>query len=214
MLQNDSHPKIVFISDTHGLYEKVAVPDGDILIHAGDFGRHGTLSELPAFHQWFVSHPHKHKVYVAGNHDWCFEQQNEVARKVMTDVVYLQDEAATVMGLKFYGSPWQPRFLDWAFNVNRGRLLAEIWAKIPDDIGVLVTHSAPYGILDETERGEKVGCQDLLARIKVIQPRFHLFGHIHEGYGVYRNESTVFVNGSVLDQNYNLVNQPVVLSSL
>ena len=131
----------------------------------------------------------------------------------MSGVTYLQDEATTIMGLKFYGSPWQPRFFDWAFNADRGKPLADIWAKIPEDTDVLVTHGPPFGILDQTWRGEKVGCQDLLARVRIIRPRFHLFGHIHEGYGAFQNESTVFLNGSICDLNYNLGNLPHVFSA-
>ena len=100
-------------------------------------------------------------------------------------------------------SPDQLPFYDWAFNLPRGKALAKVWAKIPDDTDVLITHGPPYGILDKTERGEHCGCQDLLERIKVIQLKLHIFGHIHEGYGMFQDESTTFVNGSVCDADYN-----------
>jgi hypothetical protein len=131
--------RFIFLSDTHGLHEEIAVPDGDILIHAGDFGRRGTLAELVQFHAWLLRQPHKHKIFVAGNHDWCFETQPNAARDTMRGVTYLQDEAVTILGLKFYGSPWQPRFLDWAFNLDRGEPLKRVWAKIPADTDVLIT---------------------------------------------------------------------------
>jgi Icc-related predicted phosphoesterase len=203
-------PKIVFISDTHGFYKQLSLPEGDILVHSGDFGPRGTLSELKDFHRWMISQPHQYKVFIAGNHDWCFEREPSAARKVLEGSTYLQDEAATIMGLQFYGSPWQPRFYDWAFNLDRGAPLEKVWAKIPDTTDVLVTHGPPYGILDATSRGEKVGCEDLLERVQKVRPRLHLFGHIHEGYGVQEVGGTTFGNGAICDLRYVPRNLPLV----
>ncbi len=204
-------PRIVFLSDTHGFYDRVSVPPGDILIHSGDFGPRGTLADLREFHAWFAAHPHPHKVFVAGNHDWCFQEQEQESRTIMREVIYLQDESAEVLGVKVYGSPWQPWFLDWAFNLPRGKALARIWAKIPADTDVLVTHSPPHGILDTTEEGQACGCADLLERIELLQPKLHLFGHIHEGYGTLQRGAVLFVNGAVCDRRYRPVNPPHIL---
>jgi Icc-related predicted phosphoesterase len=165
---------------------------------------------LKDFHRWMISQPHQHKVFIAGNHDWCFEREPSAARKVLEGITYLQDEAATIMGLQFYGSPWQPRFYDWAFNLDRGVPLKKVWAKIPDTTDVLVTHGPPYGILDATNRGEKVGCEDLLERVQKVRPKLHLFGHIHEGYGVQEGGGTTFANGAICDLRYVPRNLPLV----
>ena len=80
---------------------------GDLLIHSGDFGRRDSLEELPKFHDWMVDQPHKYKIYIAGNHDWCFEREPRAARVIMKNVIYLQDSAVDILGLRIYGSNWQ-----------------------------------------------------------------------------------------------------------
>ncbi|MCG2781459.1 MAG: hypothetical protein L6264_10980 [Weeksellaceae bacterium] len=85
-----------------------------------------------------------------------------------------------------------------------------MWNKIPDDIDILVTHSPPYGILDEVDPGVHVGCEELLEKVNLIQPKYHLYGHIHENYGIKHTEVTTFINGSLLDEHYKMKNQPVV----
>ena len=185
---------LVCVSDTHGRHRETVVPPGDVLIHAGDLTGDGSLSDVAEFDDWLGTLPHPHKVVVAGNHDWCFERQPERARARLTNAVYLQDEAAVVAGLKFYGSPWQPWFFDWAFNLPRGPELAVKWALIPDDADVLVTHGPPAGVLDRTRRGDHAGCADLLARVRAVRPRLHVFGHIHEAAGTESDGATLFVN--------------------
>jgi Icc-related predicted phosphoesterase len=125
--------------------------------------------------------------------------------------IYLQDEPVEIEGLKFYGSPWQPWFLDWAFNLERGESLRKVWARIPEDTDVLVTHGPPHGILDRTTRGEPVGCEDLRARVEELRTPLHLFGHIHEGYGTERRGQTLFVNASSCTVSYRPLQAPVIL---
>src|SRR6478672_4215138 len=110
--------KIVCLSDTHNCNEKIEVPGGDILIHAGDATINGTESEVEEFLAWFSRLPHRHKIFVAGNHDWLYEKNNRFARLLTANfnINYLQDFSTEIEGLKIYGSPWQPRYFDWAFN--------------------------------------------------------------------------------------------------
>ena len=187
---------VVCVSDTHGRHERVPIPDGDILVHAGDLTYDGGLDDVERFDDWLAGLPHRYKVVVCGNHDWCFQRAPAEARRRLRHAVYLQDEAVVVEGLRFYGSPWQPWFLDWAFNLPRGPALAAKWALIPDDTDVLVTHGPPAGVLDLTKRGERVGCADLIERVRVVRPKLHVFGHIHEARGAVVEEGTLFVNAS------------------
>ncbi len=203
--------RLVVLSDTHGLHEGLEIPDGDVLIHAGDLTGHGTLGEIGAFDAFLARLPHRHKIVIAGNHDRCFEHQRSAARSLLRHAHYLEDEAVEVAGLKFYGSPWQPWFFDWAFNLQRGPELRAKWQRIPDDTDVLVTHGPSLGHGDMTRRGERAGCADLLERLRQVQPRYHLFGHIHEGYGVSTEGKTTCVNASVCDFFYRPIQQPVVL---
>lgn len=203
-------PRLVLLSDTHGKHRRVTLPDGDILIHAGDFTHVDSLKDLHDFHSWFGHQPHKYKVMIAGNHDECFENKPARAQGMVTMAQYLQDGWVTYMGLKIYGSPWQPKFCDWAFNLSRGAALKAKWDLIPDDTDVLVTHGPPYERGDFVN-GDRTGCRDLLDAIKRIKPKLHVCGHIHAGYGITTDESTIYANASTCDERYQPVNPPLVV---
>lgn len=211
--------RIVCLSDTHNCHDWIAVPDGDVLIHAGDATNRGTVEEIVYFNEWFAALPHKHKIFVAGNHDWLFETDNRGARRLLDDsIVYLQDSRVEIENLKFYGSPWQPRFFDWAFNLNRGAEMREKWRLIPEDVDVLITHGPPHGILDAVPRLseiENTGCEELRARVEQIAARgklkLHVFGHIHCGYGTRENFGVKFINAVCCDEEYNPTQPPVVV---
>ncbi len=203
--------RLVVISDTHGLHDRLEIPPGDVLIHAGDISRRGDLHEVQAFDAFLARLDHRHKLVIAGNHDYCFERQPAAARAVLRHAVYLEDQAIEIEGIRFYGSPWQPWFYDWAFNLRRGAELRAKWRLIPDDTEVLITHGPPLGHCDVTHRGEAAGCADLLERIRQVRPRYHLFGHIHEAYGISSDGTTTYVNASSCDFYYRSAHPPVVL---
>jgi Icc-related predicted phosphoesterase len=150
---------------------------------------------------------------VPGNHDFCFEEYDSrsEALEILTEAECLIDKAVTVGGYELWGAPWQPKFFDWAFNRERGKELREKWNLIPDSTDILVTHGPPHGIGDEVTHGEQVGCRELRKRVKTLQPRYHLFGHIHEGYGRYNEDGLTYVNCSVCDVRTLARNQPIVL---
>lgn len=202
--------RIVLLSDTHRRHGEIVVPDGDILIHAGDFSGHGTRSQINAFDDWLGTLPHPHKVVIAGNHDFLFEKV-ENPHGLIRNARYIQDEELQIGGLRIWGSPWQPRFFDWAFNLDRGEPLARIWAKVPQGIDILVTHGPPMGILDRTDRRTEVGCEELKKAMPRIRPRLHVFGHIHEAYGKIQVGDTLFVNASNCNLKYQPVNPPIVV---
>jgi len=211
--------RIVCLSDTHNCNEQIAVPDGDLLIHAGDATSTGTEDQIRRFNAWFSGLPHRRKVFIAGNHDWLFEKNNERARALLDrSITYLQDSSVEIDGLKIYGSPWQPRFFDWAFNLNRGPEMAEKWKLIPDDTDILVTHGPPNGILDSVPRvwgDELTGCEELRSkvdRLAVIgRLKLHVFGHIHCGYGTTVENGVRFVNASTCDEGYDPIQPPIVV---
>lgn len=204
--------KIVIISDTHRYHKNIDLPAGDILIHAGDLSGSGTVSQLEDINEWFGTLGFSHIICVPGNHDRLFEWNLNVAREIMTNCTILLDEEIIINGLKFYGSPWQPRFFNWAFNLSRGRELTAVWAKIPEDTDVLITHCPPYAINDSNINGEHCGCYDLLERVNQIKPKLHCFGHIHEGYGKNEFNGITFINASVCNAAYNPINKPHVIS--
>src|SRR5438105_3019839 len=142
--------KIVCISDTHCLHDKIQLPKGDILIHAGDACSYGSQREFESFAYWMASQHFEHKVFVAGNHDRWVESNNREARQLLSDynIVYLQDSEVTVNDIRIWGSPWVPAFCNWAFNATE-RQLETAAAQIPLNLDILVTHSPPFGVLDE-----------------------------------------------------------------
>ncbi|MCH9680728.1 MAG: metallophosphatase domain-containing protein [Deltaproteobacteria bacterium] len=186
--------RIVAVADTHLREHELEVPPGDVFVHAGDLCRAGTLDELSIAAEWIGGLPHRHKIVVAGNHDWCFAREPVQARRRLgPDIIYLQDGGTTIEGMTVWGSPWQPWFFDWAFNLPRGEALAERWDLIPSGIDLLVTHGPPRGYGDRVSRGRE-GCDDLLRALDRVRPALHLFGHIHEDGGRWQHESTTVLN--------------------
>ena len=190
--------RIVAVADTHLFHHELVVPDGDVFIHAGDMCRGGDLAELAEAAEYIRSLPHRHKIVVAGNHDWPFAETPAEARALLgNDVVYLEDSGVTLEGVRFWGSPWQPEYHGWAFNLPRGKALAAKWALVPSTTHVLVTHAPPHGIGDRSSMGgEREGCRDLRDRVLEVAPRLHLFGHIHEDGGVFPVGGITFVNAT------------------
>ena len=203
--------KIVAISDTHMQESSVKIPECDILIHAGDFDIR-TLDHLEQVNAWFYNQPAKHKICIGGNHDFYLEKLNyNSICDILNSCHYLYNNSIEIEGLKIWGSPYSPIFHDWAFMLPENKL-ANIWAKIPNDTDVVVTHSPPFGILDLVDIGNRhTGSFSLLERIKEIKPRLHIFGHIHESYGLYTDYKTDFINASQMTSTYKLENEPIVL---
>jgi len=188
---------LVAMADTHTFHDDLDIPDGDVLIHAGDLSRSGSLEQLETARDFLMAQPHRYKIVVAGNHDRAFETHPEQARSLFKDMIYLQDEFCVIEGVKFYGSPWTPAYMDWAFNLPRGAALRAKWALIPADVDVLITHGPPRGIGDNAGMiSGREGCAELLNQVCQIAPPLHLFGHIHHDRGMWRQDATTFVNVS------------------
>ena len=187
--------RLVLISDTHLRHPEV--PPGDLLIHAGDLTPRGTLPEMKRAASWLRGLPHPHKVVIAGNHDFCLEEEPGLRELFEPDVRYLCDEGAELAGLRLWGSPWTPWFHDWAFNLPRGEALREVWERIPEGLDVLITHGPPAGVLDRTRDGLLVGCEDLLHAVRAKPPALHVFGHIHEAHGSLVEGPTTYVNAAI-----------------
>ena len=204
--------KIVAISDTHGMHRQLELPSGDMLIHAGDISKRGYKTEVLDFLEHFSSLDFKYKVFIAGNHDFFFEKESneEITKLIPPNVIYLNDSGVQIEGVNIWGSPVQPEFFDWAFNRQRGAEIAKHWDLIPNDTDILITHGPPMGILDKTTQGLDVGCEELTKKIKSLNLKMHIFGHIHEAYGNLQKDGVDFINASVLDVRYRLVNEPFV----
>jgi Icc-related predicted phosphoesterase len=195
------------ISDTHTKHSSIKLPGGDMLIHAGDVSWRGKPGEILPFLDWYQKQGdnYEYLVLIPGNHDFGFEEQyalyeNECRRR---DIFLLNDSGIELAGIKIWGSPVQPWFHNWAFNRQRGLEIQKHWDLIPSDTELLITHGPPKGILDLTDHGDAVGCEDLLNKILEIQVKCHIFGHIHEARGYTYQHERLFVNASSLDGHYN-----------
>lgn len=211
--------KMTFISDTHGKHEYLTskaynniLGSGDVLVHAGDCTNVGKVGEIKDFLDWFSNTDYTHKIFIAGNHDFGFELVHDIAPEYkQKGVHYLFDSEVVIDGVKFYGSPWQPEFYDWAFNLPRGEKLAEKWSLIPGNTDVLITHGPAYGMLDWVPSNQRVGCQDLFHRVMEVQPKIHVCGHIHCAYGQKYFNGVEFLNAAVLNERYQHENKPIKL---
>jgi Icc-related predicted phosphoesterase len=213
--------KIVCISDTHCQHDQVIVPECDLLLHTGDATIRGSEKEFEDYVHWLEKQPAKHIAVIAGNHDFVCQTNPTYVHEFYREsrVNYLYDSYVDIEGLKVYGSPWQPWFHDWAFNFDKyddGTQAIACWEKIPNDADIVLTHGPPYRILDRVRRwrpGEDpdVGCPYLLERLKVVKPKLHVFGHIHEQYGIQVVGETKFVNASTCTLQYEPTNEPIII---
>ena len=200
------------LSDTHGKHRLLKKLSGaDVIIHAGDVSKDGREHSVEDFLSWYSKLDYEYKIFIAGNHDFYFEQESEkYLRKIIpANLIYLNDSGVTINGINIWGSPITPWFFDWAFNRDRGEDINKHWKLVPKSTDILITHGPALGILDLVGRGERVGCADLLKTIKRTKPKFHICGHIHEGYGIENKFETTFINASILDEHYALKNNPV-----
>lgn len=217
--------KLTLISDTHNhQFRLKELPPADVLIHAGDLTSMGTVAELANVAKWMKellkNKQFKKIVLTPGNHDFLFQDQEGFARDIFEhkDIHVLINEHVMIDGMKFYGSPQNIEFHDWAFNVRKDRIHI-YWDEIPTDTDILITHQPPYGIGDKVQYTDEVniprnknqehlGCPALLEKVRAIQPRLHVFGHIHSGSGFYRIGKTIAVNAAQLDERYFNAYQP------
>jgi len=223
--------KIWAISDTHCDHHRLIPPNPeevDMVIHSGDAGGHRDLSindgQMRSFLEWFNKLPYKHKVYVPGNHDTSVEAKFHNFKQDYPNITVLIHESITLEGVNIFGSPYTPTFgHGWAYNVPRHKI-SNYWEDIPLNTDIIVTHGPPKGILDYTiahsNYYEKVGDKALLNKVTEINPKYHIFGHLHDEGGVYNcgifkpNQSglkTEFVNACVKNLKYVNVNNGIYL---
>jgi len=210
--------KILFISDTHGkhktLEKRFALPKADTIVHAGDVSNVGRDWQIKEFLNWFGGlDQYKNKIMIAGNHDFLFENNPTLAKEMIPDNIhYLEDSGVEIDGINFWGSPVTPPFFDWAFMRSEDKIKKH-WEYVPENTDVLITHGPPYTILDTVYRDYiQVGSKSLLAEVmNRIKPQIHVFGHIHETYGVEEHDGIKYINASNLNLSYDVVNKPILI---
>lgn len=206
--------KIVCISDTHARWHDLVIPPCDLLISAGDYSFIGETSLVYEFHTWLAKQKAAHIISVQGNHEKKVERNFSVAESLVKEIDpkihFMAEGALEIEGVKIYCSAFTPWFHDWAWNVNRGPEIAKVWARIPEDTELLVTHGPPYGLRDEAS-GLCLGCRDLRDRIeKLPNLKLHVFGHIHEGHGIAKQNGVTFINAAICDRAYKPTNPCII----
>ncbi len=195
--------KIIAISDLHGAQPKI--PTCDILIVAGDTVGHNTPGQRFAFNQWLKNVRAKDKVVIAGNHDGLEFYDK---REHIKGVHYLFNQTVEVQGLTIFGSPYTPPFQNWNYMPD-DKTRYQAFMECPDDVDILVTHGPEYLILDKNFKGESCGDRMLSKALENKNPRVHIFGHIHEGYGYSDVTGMKSYNVSYVDQTYRNTRNPV-----
>lgn len=220
-----SELSIVHLSDTHGQHCQVRVPDGDILIYSGDCCLNGAQRDVELFFKWFRAQPHVYKIFIAGEYDRTLDKTKtlgvrpfwvkELIEEYLSPYLsfYLDDSGCDIEGISIWGSPYTPRGngedLDgfWGFSPH-SRDMNEHWAKIPNNVDILVTHTPPYGKLDKDIYGHNKGCKYLRFQVQEKKPKLHLFGHVHEARGMTWDSNTVYMNSSILNATFTRTNIP------
>lgn len=222
--------KIVAISDVHGKWNKLQIPECDILISAGDYSFRGEKHMVENFHKWLNKQEAGYIISGQGNHElWVeknFAEAKEIAEKACPGVHFIGDaQTINIEGIKIFVSACTPWFYDWAWNRARSlgeaqhrqiKYIGDEWAKIEPDTNILVTHGPPYEILDEllyvdgTPKGQFVGCDILAKKITQIKPDLHIFGHIHCGYGQKHLNGTSYYNVAICDEMY-MASNPITV---
>lgn len=186
---------LLFLSDTHGFHRRLRhLPEADVLVHGGDFCMNGTEDEALDFLNWLCDLPYRHKLFTLGNHDTCLHGAR--VDGLDANCHFLAHEAVTLEGVTFYGLPF---FIE-GFEDRRVKA-------IPSGVDVLVSHQPPFGVLDEDRiEGMPVhyGSEVLQEQLRATKPRFHLFGHVHAGYGTLRRGGATSANGALLREGGSL----------
>ena len=191
--------KILHISDTHGSHRRLHdLPQADIIVHSGDFTMNGSEQEALDFMNWFCNLPYQHKIFICGNHDDCL--YGATIDGLDDNVHYLCNSGVEIDGVKFYGVPM---FMGDCISDRQ----TKHYANIPEDTDILITHTPPFGILDFDDNIH-YGSEELLNRITTVQPRLHLFGHIHSQHGTIVLNGTTFSNGAIMNADYSNIRMP------
>lgn len=194
--------KILHLSDTHGCHRRlIDLPEADIVVHSGDFCMVGSETEAIDFLNWFCDLPYAHKIFICGNHDDCLYGAN--IDGLDSNVHYLCNTGVEINGVKFYGVPM---FMGDCVTERQSRNIS----KIQEGTDVLITHSPAYGILDYDD-SINYGDKQLLTKVMELQPKLHLFGHIHRQHSIISKDGITFSNGAIMSDDYTNLQSPFIL---
>ena len=217
--------KVTCISDTHLEHKRLTKKlvnhssSPSVFIHAGDFTNFGNIEKIEEVFYWVSDLPYDHLLMICGNHEVKVSENDAMLKPLAASygIQLIHNEVVEIEGFKFYGEPRSREFFNWGWSYNPGQEAEEVWAKLPEDIDVLVTHGPPHGCCDfiptiDLHTLKPVGhqgCISLRRAIEEKKPRYVVCGHIHEGYGTSLINETTVINAAIMNKNYVPVNDPV-----
>ncbi|MEM9259863.1 MAG: metallophosphatase domain-containing protein [Bacteroidota bacterium] len=202
--------QLTLLADTHGLHRQLPELAGEVLIHAGDFCGPDRKALPVDFFDWLADLDFRHKILIAGNHDFIAEEQPDFFVACLPpEVIYLEDDGCWIEGYHFWGSPVTPNLPSWAFGKHQQQSLHPHWEKIPATVDILITHTPPAGTLDQSSAGYELGCPELSSALPRIKPKLHVFGHVHNSYGEVKEGGIHFVNAANMKSGGGLSNLPI-----
>jgi len=201
--------RIAMISDTHGGHEEVKVPRADVLIHAGDFTRHGKISDAKSFNAWMGKQPHAFKLVVNGNHEKNAPWKKQV-RELLSNCMFLKNQSVTIQipaskdrekatSLKIYGTDFF-----WPMRSNN-----PYYDDIPDDVDILICHGPCKSFVDGG-----LGCTELRDVVTRIKPRLVVSGHIHKAHGTVTKDGVTYVNAANARDGHGHMGWPAIVLDL
>lgn len=174
--------EIVVISDTHGYHNDLIIPKVDIIIHCGDICTDGNLSQIKDFLHWYGALDIPNKLLLSGNHDFTYPLISEIEwseffGNIPKGIISMDgNKIISIDGITIGA-------------LEQGFLFQTSFESFTERIDILVSHEPPFGVLDNG-----FGCPDLLDYVMSKRPKYHFFGHIHEGAGRLTKDDTTFVN--------------------
>lgn len=131
---------IYFDLDTHSKHSGIVVPDGDLLLHAGDFTLFARPGQLESFTNWLSALPHSHKFVVFGNHERALRENTKklsecchlLAPQASSVMVEVRGMNITVAGLPYFEA-----------CDDMSVLQSGLMRSIPQSTDILLTHTPP-----------------------------------------------------------------------
>lgn len=220
--------KVVAISDLHGYLPEI--PECDLLCICGDLvplnvqanSRKTRKWLTEEFKPWCESLPCHKVLFIAGNHDIYFENLDFMKAQFPKDnkATYLFNEEYKYQSkngkiYSIFGTPYCQIFGNWAFMLPP-KELEKAYSKIPENLDILMTHDAPFGISDillqkEYYTGEHIGNKPLAKAILQKAPKIVCHGHLHSTSREFEELGySKVVNCSIKDEYYDPIYDPIV----